>query len=316
MKHTLSLAVVAALFLGVGTGLLLHAGVSPEARAAWVAGFSVITDLFLRLIRMIVAPLVLATLIGGIAHIDDPAKLGRIGARTILWFLAASIVSLLLGFAIVSLLRPGVGASLGTLAPADAAIAAPPPFSIATFLTHLVPTSIVSALADNEILQIVLFSLVAGISLIAIGPARARPLVAGLDALAALMLQMTAYIMRVSPAAVFAALASAVTKQGIDILFVYGRFLGDFYIGLALLWVLLFAAGFLFCGRRVFADFRYRLHEARRCSALHTKRAHRCTDRAIAANSGRGRCPRSHLRRRPRSMGGGFPRISVSEPQI
>ncbi len=252
MKHRLSVAILAALVLGIAAGFLLHAILSPEARTTWIAGFAVVTDLFLRLIKMIIAPLVLATLAGGIAHMDDPSSLGRIGLRTMIWFLVASIVSLALGWALVSLLRPGAGVHLShVLGPGGGGVGLAP-FSAGSFLEHMVPASVFAALADNEVLQIVVFSLFAGVALIGMGPQAARPLVAGLDALAAMMLRITGYVMWLSPAAVFAALASTVTAEGVGILLVYGRFLGGFYLGLALLWGLLFLAGAMVAGRRIF----------------------------------------------------------------
>lgn len=250
MKHGLSVAILAALVLGVVSGALLHALLPPGSREAIAADLSIITELFLRLIKMIIAPLVLSTLIAGIAHLDDAASIGRIGMRALVWFVAASIVSLSLGWLLVTLLEPGVAAGMSA-APTPGSAVAPAP-SVGDFITHLVPTSIFSALADNQILQIVMFSVLAGGCLIPMGRA-ARPLVTALDVLAALMLRITGIIMLISPAAVFAAIASAVATQGLGVVLLYGRFLGGFYLGVALLWMLLLAAGYAFAGKRILA---------------------------------------------------------------
>jgi hypothetical protein len=142
------------------------------------SGFTIVTDIFLRLIKMIIAPLVFSTLVIGIAHMGDTATLGRIGARTMAWFIGATIVSLSLGLVLVNLLGPGRGISL-PMPPADATLGLDTKaFSLHTFLTHLVPTSIFDAMAKNEILPIVIFSLFVGVALTAIGE-KAAPIVRG-----------------------------------------------------------------------------------------------------------------------------------------
>ena len=249
MKRSLTPFILAGLVLGLATGFAAHALLAPDGRVALAAGLSTVTGLFLRLIKMIIAPLVFATLIGGIAHMESLGNLGRIGLRTIAWFLGAGLASLALGLWLVTLLQPGVGAHLvASVATTPVAVEA---FTFGNFLNHLVPTSIVAAMADNEVLQIVLFSVLAGIGLMSMGPA-ARPLISGVDALAILMLRLTGYVMWLSPIAVFAAVAAAIAVEGSSILFVYGRFLGGFYLGILLLWLLLFGAGALVVGRRIF----------------------------------------------------------------
>ncbi|MBU3078229.1 dicarboxylate/amino acid:cation symporter [Sphingomonas quercus] len=248
MKRSLTPFILAGLVLGLAAGFAAHAALAPDGRAALAAGLSTVTGLFLRLIKMIIAPLVLATLIGGIAKMDNAASLGRIGLRTMGWFIGASLVSLSLGLVLVTVLQPGRGANLVV-----AVAAGPSPveaFSMNGFLDHLVPTSIVAAMAQNEVLQIVLFSVLAGVGLLSMGSA-ALPLLDAVDALATLMLRLTGYVMWLSPLAVFAAVAAAIAVEGPGIVLVYGRFLGGFYLGIALLWLLLFAAGAAMAGRRI-----------------------------------------------------------------
>ncbi len=196
---------------------------------------------------MIIAPLVLATLVSGVAHMRDSAGVGRMFVRTLGWFVAASLISLSLGLIMVNLLSPGAGLGL-TLAPDTAAAGlAAAPFRLNDFIGHMVPTSIVAALAGNEVLQIVVFSLFAGVGLIAVGD-RGQPIVDLLEAVSHLMLKITGYVMTVAPLAVFAAVASAVALHGLEVVATYARFVGSFYLALALLWGLLIAAGALTLG--------------------------------------------------------------------
>ena len=251
MKNGLTIAIALAMLLGIGAGLVLHA----NGGEAWVAQVShmlnAVTTIFLRLIKMIIAPLVLSTLVAGIAHMEDTTSLGRIGLRTMAWFLCASIVSLFLGLFAVTLFQPGANITMA-LPTGSAQLAASGGFTLDSFITHLVPESIFSAMAGNEILQIVIFSLFAGVALTAMGSA-AKPLVRGLDIVSNMMLKITGYVMWAAPPAVFAAVAGAVSTQGIKILFVYGQFVGSFYAALIMLWTLIMLAGFCVVGKRIFA---------------------------------------------------------------
>ena len=203
--------------------------------------------MFIRLIRMIIGPLVFSTLVVGIAHMGDASTLGRIGARTFIWFIGASLVSLMLGLFMVNLLAPGE--NLGLALPEAAAATAPQAsaLNLREFITHLVPRSFFEAMANNEILQIVVFSAFVGIACMNQG--HHGKVVADLaNSVANIMLEITAYVMKAAPLAIFAALSSVVTTQGLDILSAYGKFMGGFYLSLALLWMLLLGAGFLLVG--------------------------------------------------------------------
>jgi Na+/H+-dicarboxylate symporter len=205
---------------------------------------------------MIIAPLVFSTLVVGIAHMGDTAALGRVGVRSLAWFILASLVSLSLGLLLVNILQPGVGLDLALPATNAASGVAKEGFSIADFVTHLVPASIVEAMAKNEILQIVIFSVFFGVALTAIGD-KGKALVAGVESLVHVMLQITDYVMRFAPFAVFAAVTAAIAEQGPSILVTFGRFVGSFYLGIVLLWCLLLAAAFLFVGSRTRLLIRY-----------------------------------------------------------
>lgn len=239
--------VAAAMVLGIVAGFFANENLAPDQIKQLASGLSIITDLFLRLIRMIIAPLVFSTLVAGIAHMEGAAQIGRVGLKTLVWFIGASILSLGMGLVLVHVFQPGSGlnlappeGSLGTIATAS--------FSLKEFLTHLVPASIVQAMASNEILQIVVFSLFIGTAISAI-PGKAPAVTALVEQIAAIMLKVTGYVMLLTPFAVFAALCSTVATQGIGVLLVYARFVGGFYVALLALWaVLLLAAAVILKG--------------------------------------------------------------------
>ena len=237
--------IIIALVLGLGVGTWLHSAYDAATAKAIAVNLGIVTDVFLRLIKMIIAPLVLSTLTVGIAHMgaaDGGASLGRMFGRTLGWFVVASLVSLTLGALVVNLLQPGDGVGL-VLPAADAATGvAKTAFNLKDFVTHLIPASIIDAMAKNEVLQIVVFAVFAGIGLINVGAAGA-PLVRGLEAIAALMLKVTGYVMYAAPFAVFAAVAAAIATEGLAIVITFGKFMGGFYLALAILWVLLLGAG-------------------------------------------------------------------------
>ncbi len=214
--------------------------------------FKILSDIFLRLIKMIVAPLVITTLTVGIAHLGGGAAVGRIGARTMVWFVTASLASLGLGLLMVNLFKPGVDfpVTLDT-AVADASTVSTGAFNLQEFITHVFPTSIADAMVKNEILQLVVVSLFMGIALQALGPKTAK-VTDLLEQIAFLMLKITGYVMAMAPFAVFGAIASTVALQGLEVIADYGRLVGTFFIALFVLWALLITAGFLVLGPRVF----------------------------------------------------------------
>jgi Na+/H+-dicarboxylate symporter len=232
--------ILIAMILGIIVGFILNQTIKdPSAAATITDGLSILTGLFLNLIKMIIAPLVLATLAGGIAHMGDKSALGRMGTRTIGWFILAGFVSIALGLLFVNIVRPGVGLGL-PLPPANEANGvAQAHFVLKDFVLDLVPASIFDALARNAILQIVVFGTFAGVAAIAVGE-KAQPIVRAMDSLAQLMLQITDYVMRLAPFAVFAAVTNAVMKEGLGILLTFGYFMGGFYLALACLWAVLF----------------------------------------------------------------------------
>jgi Na+/H+-dicarboxylate symporter len=253
----LTLYIMIGLVLGIIVGAVLHATITDastiEAISKW---FKLVTDIFLRLIKMIIAPLVFATLVSGIVHMGDTASLGRVGLKTMTWFIGATIVSLTLGMILVNLLEPGVGTSF-VLPPSDAtADIAKPSSDIFTIISEMFPKSIFEGMANNTLLQIVIFSLFFGVAMTAVGE-KAAPIVKGVDALVDVMLQVTNYVMRMSPLAVFAAMAKVIAVNGLGILGTFAWFIGTFYFGLLVLWLVLFLAAFLVIGPRAGTLIRY-----------------------------------------------------------
>jgi len=211
MNRLFTAFIVGAMVLGVAVGWILNQALPAEGAKAWAENLSIITDVFLRLIKMIIAPLVFSTLVAGIAHMEDAASIGRVGLKTMGWFISASIVSLTIGLLMVHWLHPGSGLALPD--PGAAAGAAGgvdmAKFTLKEFVTHLVPKSIVEAMANNEILQIVVFSVFVGTAVSALED-RAPAVTVLVDQVARIMLKVTGYVMKTAPLAIFAALASTV----------------------------------------------------------------------------------------------------------
>lgn len=241
--------ILPALLLGIVLGVLFHSDEAWTATAVSIC--AVITDIFLRLIKMIIAPLVLSTLVMGIARLDDLQSVGRIAGRSLLWFLGASVFSLLLGMALVNSFQPGAALHLSELADQAKLPASDPPLTLAGFISHLVPRSIFESLSQNEILQIVVFSLFFGTACASLG-AKAASVVQFMESLADIMLKMTQYVMGFAPLAVMAAITSVIAQHGIGIIGNYGTFMLEFYLALLLLCLSITAAGRFLLGPSVY----------------------------------------------------------------
>lgn len=257
MAKRLTYLILAGLVLGIVAGWVLNATIGDPEQLKAIAGYiSIVTTIFLHLIKMIIAPLVFGTLVVGIAHMGDTAALGRVGAKSIAWFITASLMSLTLGLIISHILQPGAALNL-PLPPANEASGIDrSAFDVAKIITHIFPTSIVDAMAQNEILQIVVFSVFFGVAITAVGE-KAAPLVKACEALVSVMLQLTDYVMRFAPYAVFAAVTATLAEQGPGVIGKLAYFMGSVYLGLGLLWVLLGLLCFLLIGKRARELFRY-----------------------------------------------------------
>ena len=251
-NNKLFIFIIIGLVLGVALGGLVHYQYADSA-VGFAKNIKLLGTLFIRLVQMIIAPLVFCTLVVGIAKMGDMKMVGRVGAKAMAWFLSASLMSLLLGMVLVNWLEPGrnTNVTMESVAPADDLVKNTGSFSLENFVTHIVPKSLFEAMADNEILQIVIFSIMFGIALSSIGEI-ANPVIRTLNTISHVVLKMVSYIMWVAPLGVFGAVAGAVAIYGFDIWKLYYNYLIDFALGIALLWVILLTVGYLILGKRLF----------------------------------------------------------------
>lgn len=252
MDKRLTIWIVIGMIVGVIVGYGVNVSYDPKAVEAIVPWLKLPTDIFLSLIKMVVAPLILSTIVVGIAHMGDSSALGRIGFRAITWFIVASLISISLGLVLVNWLQPGVGQNYQ----AAGQIGEVQKLNAIEFIQHIFPKNVFESMASGNILQILVFSLFAGIALSAIGE-KGKPLVRGAEALAEMMLQITGYVMRLAPLAVFGALANVIATHGLKILETYAYLVRDFYFGIVLLWVILLGLGAIFLRQRVWTLIRY-----------------------------------------------------------
>jgi Na+/H+-dicarboxylate symporter len=252
VKNRLTISIVAGMILGVIVGYFCHVNAADAASAKTIAGyFSIVTDIFLRLIKMIIAPLVFTTLVSGLAGMDSFSSAGRIGLRTIGWFVCASLVSLAIGLTLANVFQPGAGLHLVATAAETNTGLDTAGLTAKNILTHAFPTSLFDALGRNDILQILVFAIFFGVALGALKTdPRVKVVIDAIDGLVPVMLRLTNYVMRAAPLGVFGALASVVTVRGLDVLVTYGKLIGTFYFGLVVLWAVLVVIGYVFLGKR------------------------------------------------------------------
>ena len=251
MKRYFAYLILGAMALGVLVGFVLNQTLTPAGAKDAAGNLSIITDVFLRLIRMVIAPLVFSTLVAGIAHMEDTAAVGRVGIKSLGWFFGAALVSLAIGMVMVQIIQPGAGVTMPHEAAAEAVSGVSTSgFTLKDFVAHLVPSSIADAMAKNEVLQIVVFSIFVGTAISQLEH-KAPALITAAEQLAQVMLKVTSYIMVLAPLVIFAALASTVAVQGVGIILVYAKFVGGFYLSLAILWALLLIASTIAVGKRL-----------------------------------------------------------------
>jgi Na+/H+-dicarboxylate symporter len=255
VNKRLTLYILIAMLLGIASGYIVRTTVPTDSHAMelWLKSFALLSTIFLNLVKMLVAPLVLATIVSGIAHMNDTAAIGRIGVRAVCWFILASFISISLGLLMVNLFQPGTGLNLALT---NNAVADVKKLDLFHFIEHVFPQSVMRAMADNDVLQILVFSVFAGVGLTAIAP-RGEPLVRAAEALAELMLRITGYVMLLAPVAVFGALAQVVAKHGLIVLQTYVSMIGLFYLSLLILWALLIGIGWIFMRQRALLLMRY-----------------------------------------------------------
>ncbi|MBS1156809.1 MAG: Proton/glutamate symport protein or Sodium/glutamate symport protein [Proteobacteria bacterium] len=251
--NKLTIRIMIGMLLGVVAGYTVNKmQLSPAALKETAGYFSLASDIFLRLIKMIIAPLVFSTVVSGIANMGDSKSVGRVGVKSLLWFVTASIVSLLVGCILANVLQPGAGLNMPLPAANAVTNLATKSLSFNTFLLNVFPKSIFEAFAGNQILQILIFSIFFGLAIASLPGKTASTITKFTDELVHVMIKVTDFVMQFAPIGVFAAMGAAIATQGIGVLGTYGKLIGSFYLGLAGLIVLLVFAGWLFLGRRVF----------------------------------------------------------------
>ena len=246
-KSRMTTWILVAMVLGITVGGLIHSQIADAATQKAIAGYiSIGSMVFLRLIKMIIGPLVFSTLVVGIGHMSDTGAVGRVGGKAMLWFVTASLVSLSLG--LVDLFEPGAGVhkvAAGIKSGIDSHA-----MTLDGFIKHVFPDSAVRPMVDNEILQIVVFSIFFGVACASMGK-RASLVLAATEGLSHIILRVTGYVMKLAPLAVFCAMAATIATNGLGILVSYAKFMGEFYVGLVCLWIILILAGFLILGPSV-----------------------------------------------------------------
>ncbi|PQJ12728.1 dicarboxylate/amino acid:cation symporter [Flavipsychrobacter stenotrophus] len=257
-NNRFTLYIIIAMALGIALGFILNTNIESKAIAApdkVLEPFALAADVFLRLIKMIVSPLVFTTLVVGVAKQGNINAVGRIGGKTMLWFVCGSLLSLVLGMVLVNFFRPGEGMNLPmpTELPGSIAHAS---LNLKDFVYHIFPTSIFESMAKNEILQVVVFSLFFGVAAAGVGE-KADIVIKMLDSAAHIILKMTGYIMNLAPIAVFGAMTNVIARQGLGILGTFSKFIGEFYLGLFILAALLLSVAYLFIRQRVFTMLRH-----------------------------------------------------------
>ncbi len=246
--------ILIAMVLGIVIGCIFHYYLTPVQAENIASYFKILTDIFLRLIKMIIAPLVFATIVSGIISMGKSSALGKITLKAMSWFIGASFISLLLGLGLANFFQTGVGMNLPIpTAPVDVGVSATN-LSLQTFITHIFPKSFAEAMANNEILQILIFSIFFGSALAYVSHLQKNGSIIGkmIDELSLVMFKITDYVMTFAPIAVFAAVAGAITVKGPKIILDYGSFMAEFYASLFILWAVIISAGFIFLKKDVF----------------------------------------------------------------
>jgi len=227
-----ALGLTAWIFIGMAVGLAL--GIFAPAFAVQLAPLS---NIFLRLIKSIIAPLIFGALVYGIAGAGDIKQMGRIGLKAIIYFEVLTTIALFVGLAAVNLTRPGAGLTISKGALTNLPQAK---LTMAEILEHTFPTSIIDSMARGDVLQIVVFSILFGIGCAALG-ARANPVTQFCESLAAVMFKYTGYVMYLAPLGVGAAMAVTIGKNGVGVLFSLSKLVGTLYA--ALIVFVVFAMG-------------------------------------------------------------------------
>jgi Na+/H+-dicarboxylate symporter len=251
-SNRLTIYILIAMFAGAVLGYIVHTQASPGFIETFSKNIKLLTTIFIRMVQMIIAPLVFSTLVVGIAKLGDLKAVGRVGGKAMLWFIAASLVSLLLGMVLVNFFQPGAGFSNVELDKTEAGklVSNTQQFSLQLFVEHIVPRSVIEAMATNEILQLVIFSIFFGVAAASMGE-KANVIVKALDAVSHVILKMVGYVMNVAPLGVFGAIAAVIASKGLEVFVFYGKYMLYFLIGIAILWAIMLSVGYLILRKRL-----------------------------------------------------------------
>ena len=251
-KNNLTTYIMLAMIAGIIVGYIVHEKTSEDFINSFSSKIKLLATIFLRLVQMIIAPLVFATLVTGIASLGDMKTVGRVGGKAMLWFISASLISLTLGLILVNIIKPGVGVDIANtdINAAKDLMGQSSEFSLAKFVEHIVPRSIIEAMANNSILQIVVFAVFFGTALTSVGK-KAEPILHALESLVSIILRMVDYVMKLAPFGVFGAMAGIIAANGLKVLKIYAWYIGSFYFGLIVLWGVLLFVGYLILRKRL-----------------------------------------------------------------
>ena len=251
-SNKLTLYILVAMLLGAILGYIINKNYDAVYIEKFSKNIKLLTTIFLRLVQMIIAPLVFTTLVVGIAKLGDLKTVGRVGGKAMLWFITASLMSLLIGLVLVNVFKPGLGIDLSNadMSGAKDVMGKTQTFSMLNFVEHVFPKSMFEAMANNEILQIVIFSIFFGVAAAAIGD-KAKGFIKALETVSHIILKMVGYVMNFAPLGVFGAIAAVIATKGLAIFIFYGKYLMYFLFGIGVLWIVLLGVGFIILGKRV-----------------------------------------------------------------
>jgi Na+/H+-dicarboxylate symporter len=251
-KSKLTIYIIAAMLLGFAVGLIVFNYANDGFKTDFAKNIKLLGTIFIRLVQMIISPLVFSTLVVGIAKLGDLKTVGRVGGKAMLWFVTASLASLLIGMVLVNWLQPGkaIIQQVSDDAGLKDLMTKTQEFSLAKFVEHIIPKSVFEAMATNEILQLVVFSIFFGVASAAMGE-RAKPIIKALDIVSEIVLKIVGYVMNFAPIGVFGTIAAVVAKNGPSIFKFYGIYYCYFLLGILLLWILLYGVGFLILKNRM-----------------------------------------------------------------
>ena len=256
MKKTnrLTTYILLSMLAGVLVGYLVHVNADAVFIKEFSANVKLLGKVFIRMVQMIIAPLVFSTLVVGIAKLGNLSAVGRVGGKSMLWFITASLISLSIGLVLVNLFQPGhyINLSQADTEGVKDLMTKKQEFSLEKFVEHIIPRRVMEARATNEVLQLVVFSIFFGVATTALGE-QAKPVIKALDAVSHIILKMVGYVMNIAPFGVFGALCAVVASRGLGIFEFYFIYFVYFLLGIAVLWILLLTVGYLIIGSRMAA---------------------------------------------------------------